>query len=66
LPHKILVQRTQARARLPKNIEVDTSESYPLWLSASAALFQAVDNIVWQAHPFWEGQPIATAAKYTP
>ncbi|HEX3854207.1 MAG TPA: hypothetical protein VHW01_24760 [Polyangiaceae bacterium] len=51
-----------ARARLPKNIEVDTSESYPLWLTASAALFQAVDNVVWQAHPFWEGQPIATAA----
>ena len=51
-----------ARARLPKSIEVDTSESYPLWLTASAALFQAVDNVVWQAHPFWEGQPIATAA----
>ena len=51
-----------ARARLPKNIEVDTSESYPLWLTASAALFQAVDNVVWQAHPFWEGQPIAMAA----
>ena len=51
-----------ARARLPHNIEVDTSESYPLWLTASAALFQAVDNVVWQAHPFWEGQPIATAA----
>ena len=51
-----------ARARLPKSIEVDTSESYPLWLVASAALFQAVDNIVWQAHPFWEGQSITTAA----
>jgi exo-beta-1,3-glucanase (GH17 family) len=63
LAEKHLVSYIQyARARLPKSIEVDTSESYPLWLSASAALFQAVDNIVWQAHPFWEGQPIATAA----
>ncbi len=63
LAEKHLVSYVQyARARLPKSIEVDTSESYPLWLSASPALFQAVDNVVWQAHPFWEGQPIATAA----
>ena len=63
LAEKHLVSYVQyARARLPKNIEVDTSESYPLWLTASAALFQAVDNVVWQAHPFWEGQSIATAA----
>ena len=63
LAEKHLVSYIQyARARLPKSIEVDTSESYPLWLAASAALFQAVDNVVWQAHPFWEGQSIATAA----
>jgi exo-beta-1,3-glucanase (GH17 family) len=53
-----------ARARVPKNIEVVTSESYPVWLTASAALYQAVDRIVWQSHPYWESQPIASAAAY--
>jgi len=53
-----------ARARIPSSIEVVTSDSYPTWLTASAALYNAVDSIVWQSHPFWESISIDMAAAH--
>jgi exo-beta-1,3-glucanase (GH17 family) len=51
-----------ARARIPSSIEVVTAETYSDWLTASAALYEAVDRIIWHSHPWWEQIPIADAA----
>jgi exo-beta-1,3-glucanase (GH17 family) len=53
-----------ARSKAPPNIEVVTAESYPEWVSASPALFNAVDRIVWHSHPWWEQIPIADAVTH--
>jgi exo-beta-1,3-glucanase (GH17 family) len=53
-----------ARMKAPPNIEVVTGESYPDWLSASPALFNAVDRIMWHSHPWWEQFPIDQAAAH--
>jgi exo-beta-1,3-glucanase (GH17 family) len=53
-----------ARARIPPSIEVVTAESYPEWLTASPALYNAVDRIIWHSHPWWEQIPIAQAAAH--
>jgi exo-beta-1,3-glucanase (GH17 family) len=52
------------RARAPKTIEVVTGESYADWLSASAALYRAVDRIVWYSHPWWDKLPASEAAAH--
>ena len=53
-----------ARSRIPPSIEVVTAESYPEWLTASPALYDAVDRIIWHSHPWWEQIPIAQAASH--
>jgi exo-beta-1,3-glucanase (GH17 family) len=53
-----------ARKRIPSTIQVVTAESYPEWLTASPALYDAVDTIVWHSHPWWEAIPIAQAASH--
>jgi exo-beta-1,3-glucanase (GH17 family) len=53
-----------ARARVPASIEVVAAESYPDWLTASPALYDAVDRIIWHSHPWWEQIAIADAASH--
>jgi len=53
-----------ARARIPSSIEVVTAETYSDWLTASPALYEAVDRIIWHSHPWWEQIPIADAAAH--
>jgi exo-beta-1,3-glucanase (GH17 family) len=53
-----------ARARVPSSIEVVAAESYPDWLTASAALYNAVDRVIWHSHPWWEQIPIEQAAAH--
>ena len=45
-----------------KNIPVVIGESYPDWLNASKALYDAVDVVMWHVHPWWQGSAIANAA----
>jgi exo-beta-1,3-glucanase (GH17 family) len=53
-----------ARARVPSSIEVVAAESYPDWLTASPALYNAVDRVIWHSHPWWEQIPIEQAAAH--
>jgi exo-beta-1,3-glucanase (GH17 family) len=53
-----------ARARIPMSIAVDTADSYPEWVSASKALYDAVDEVNWHSHPWWEQIPIDEAASH--
>jgi exo-beta-1,3-glucanase (GH17 family) len=43
-------------------IPVVIGESYPDWLNASKALYDAVDIVMWHVHPWWQGDAIGTAA----
>jgi len=53
------------RSKVPKNIEVIIGESAPDWLTASKALYDAVDVVMWHVHPWWQQVPIAQAAQFT-
>ncbi len=50
------------RGKIPPSIPVVIGESYPDWLSASKALYDNVDIVMWHVHPWWQGVPIANAA----
>jgi exo-beta-1,3-glucanase (GH17 family) len=50
-----------ARSKAPSGLAVVTAESVTEWQTASRALFLAVDFVVWNAHPWWAGVPIAQA-----
>ncbi len=50
------------RSKVPPSIPVVIGESYPDWLNASKALYDAVDIVMWHVHPWWQGVPIANAA----
>ncbi|HEY1532620.1 MAG TPA: hypothetical protein VGF76_01335 [Polyangiaceae bacterium] len=43
-------------------VPVVIGESYPDWLNASKALYDAVDIVMWHVHPWWQGDAIDTAA----
>ncbi len=49
------------RGKIPPAIPVVIGESYPDWLSASKALYDNVDIVLWHVHPWWQGVPIANA-----
>jgi exo-beta-1,3-glucanase (GH17 family) len=51
-----------ARAKALPGIAVVTGEADIEWLDASPALFEAVDFVLWQAHPWWAGVDISRAA----
>jgi exo-beta-1,3-glucanase (GH17 family) len=51
-----------ARAKAPPHVAVVTAEPYADWVTASRALFDAVDFVVWNAHPWWAGVSISHAA----
>jgi exo-beta-1,3-glucanase (GH17 family) len=54
----------QVKAAVPSNVIVTTGESYPDWLAASDALPQAVDQVTWHVHPWWEQKSIDNAANH--
>jgi hypothetical protein len=58
------VHSSTRAARIPPSIEVVTAETYSDWLTASPALYEAVDRIIWHSHPWWEQIPIADAAAH--
>jgi exo-beta-1,3-glucanase (GH17 family) len=62
---KLVKYITYVKSKVPANIVVTTGESYPQWLTASAALFNAVDQVNWHVHPWWEQKAIAEAAAWT-
>jgi exo-beta-1,3-glucanase (GH17 family) len=43
-------------------VPVVIGESYPDWLNASKALYDAVDIVMWHVHPWWQGDAIGTAS----
>jgi exo-beta-1,3-glucanase (GH17 family) len=51
-----------ARTKAPPQIAVVTAEADIEWLEVSPALFDAVDFVLWQAHPWWAGIDISRAA----
>ena len=53
------------RSKVPQNIEVIIGESAPDWLTASKALYDAVDVVMWHVHPWWQEVQIAQAAQFT-
>ncbi len=53
------------RSKVPKNIEVIIGESGPDWLTASKALYDAVDVVMWHVHPWWQQVAIDQAAQFT-
>ncbi|HEY4102957.1 MAG TPA: hypothetical protein VGM44_03665 [Polyangiaceae bacterium] len=53
------------RSKVPNNIEVIIGESAPDWLTASKALYDAVDVVMWHVHPWWQQIPIEQAAQFT-
>jgi exo-beta-1,3-glucanase (GH17 family) len=53
------------RSQVPKNIEVVIGESGPDWLTASKALYDAVDVVMWHVHPWWQQVAIDQAAQFT-
>ena len=44
------------------NIPIVIGESYPDWLNASKALYDAVDIVMWHVHPWWQQALITNAA----
>jgi exo-beta-1,3-glucanase (GH17 family) len=50
------------QAVAPPSVAVTTAEDYGGWIGASNALFQAVDVVTWQVHPWWEQVAIQNAA----
>ena len=50
------------RGKVPSTIPVVIGESYPDWLNASKALYDAVDMVMWHVHPWWQGAAIGSAA----
>ena len=45
-----------------KKIPIVIGESYPDWLTASKALYDAVDIVMWHVHPWWQQVFIDNAA----
>lgn len=44
------------------NLPIVIGESYPDWLNASKALYDAVDIVMWHVHPWWQKYAIKDAA----
>jgi exo-beta-1,3-glucanase (GH17 family) len=52
------------KTRIPAGLPVGTAEPYWWWIKTSRALWEKVDIIYWQVHPWWDNQSIAGSVPF--